>query len=415
MLYKYLLICINNHNCWDKYYNNTAIIEKIYINKQNTKKMKPSIFLLTTLIIPSMYLVLVIIISPPKPTLAFFGTGGGGRRQQPPAEVIEEIDLYDVLGLDEEASSQDIKKAFRALSLKYHPDKQPNELKRFQLISRAYEILSSEELKYVYDFSGMKGVKEHEDAKKQESQGGMDPFAAFFGGGQRRANKGNNAQVEMAVTLEQLYKGGVERFRIARRIVCRGCADDDPKAKTKERCKTCQRCPPETRMVQRQMGNGFIVQQQEQVQSKHKCKNEDKDLEVTIEKGASDGTQVLFPYASEQRPGQVPGDVIVVLKQQRHPLFERRENQLHLTLKITLKEALTGFMKTIKHLDGHDVVIKSEAGQIVQPLSTKVIKEEGMPVHEVPSQFGDLHVTFEVVFPKTLTPEVREQLSQLLP
>lgn len=242
----------------------------------------------------------------------------------------------------------------------------------------------------------------------------MDPFAAFFGGGQQRSNKGPNAQVEMQVSLEQLYLGGEETARIARRVVCRGCADDNPKAKTKERCRACGRCPPEMRVVHRQMGN-MIIQQQEQVQSKHKCKNEDKDLKVTIERGAPDGHQVTFPFASEQKPGQVPGDVIVVLKLKRHPLFERKGDALHVNMKLTLKEALTGFVKSIPHLDGRTLSIKMAPGQIVSPFQTVVYKGEGMPQHEVPSQFGDLHVTFEIAFPKSLTAEAIESLKTLLP
>jgi len=85
-------------------------------------------------------------------------------------------------------------------------------------------------------------------------------------------------------------------------------------------------------MVHRQMGNGFIVQQQEQVTSKYRCKNEDKDLEFTVERGAAPDTQITFPFASEQKPGQVPGDVNVILKQQKHHLFERKESHLHMTV-----------------------------------------------------------------------------------
>jgi len=344
--------------------------------------------------------------------LSFFG--GGGQRQHHQPAVVEEIDLYDVLGLDEDADASEIKKAFRSMSLKYHPDKNPGESTKFQQVSRAYEILSDEELKYVYDFNGMAGVKEHEERKKQGEHGGHDPFAMFFGGGQQRQNKGPNAQVEIQMTLDQIYQGAKQSARIARRIVCRGCADDNPKAKTKDRCKKCpQRCPPEVRLVQRQHGN-MIFQQQEQVQSKHHCKNEDKDLEVTIEKGVADGAQITFPYASEQRPGQVPGDVIVVLKQKKHHLFERRENHLHVTLKVTLKEALTGFTKEIPHLDGHVVPIRVAPGHIVYPFQTMVLNGEGMPLHEVPSQFGDMHVTFEVVFPKSLTEEQRDKLKEIL-
>jgi DnaJ-class molecular chaperone len=158
----------------------------------------------------------------------------------------------------------------------------------------------------------------------------------------------------------------------------------------------------------------MIFQQQEQVQSKHRCKTEDKDLTVTVEKGMSDGAQVTFKFASEQKPGQVPGDVVVSLKTKRHSVFERKDNHLHITLKVSLKEALTGFSTTITHLDGRKVPIVMKPGMIVFPFQVLVLKGEGMPVHEVSSQFGDLHVTFEITFPSSLTQEVRDTLLRIL-
>ncbi|KAH9254642.1 hypothetical protein BASA81_007399 [Batrachochytrium salamandrivorans] len=348
----------------------------------------------------------------PMCCLAFFGGHHHQQQRRPPP--VEEIDLYDVLGIDEDATAVEIKKAFRTLSLKYHPDKNPGaSTDKFTQVSRANEILSDEELKYVYDFNGMAGVKEHEDMKKQgEHGGGHDPFAQFFGHQQQRTNKGPSANVDIQITLEQMYTGATVTSRISRRIVCRGCADDNPKAKQKDRCRKCPgRCPPEIRLVQRQQGN-MIFQQQEQVQSKHHCKNEEKELEVTVEKGLKHDSQITFKHASEQKPGQVPGDVVVTLKQKKHHLFERRDNQLHVTIKITLKEALLGFTKELTHLDGHRVPVQVTG--VTYPFQVLVIKGEGMPVHEVSSQFGDLHVTFEILFPKTLTSDQQDQIRAIL-
>jgi len=83
-------------------------------------------------------------------------------------------------------------------------------------------------------------------------------------------------------------------------------------------------------------------------------------------------------------------------------------------MKITLKEALTGFSKSITHLDGHVVPIVSPPGQVISPFQVMLLQGEGMPVHEVPSQFGDLHVTFEIIFPKTLNAEQRAALEKTL-
>jgi len=336
-----------------------------------------------------------------------FGGGGGRQRQQVAVPEIEEIDLYEIMGLDEDATDKEIKKAFRKLSLKYHPDKNQGDgeaADKFREITDAYEILSDEKKKFQYDFGGMKAVKEGEKPDQ------MDFFGGLFGGGQRDSKKGGDANMESAVTLEQLYNGAVSKASIERRVVCRGCAGK--KGKKKEKCKACGRCPNEVKMVQRQMGPGFMVQQQEEVPSKEKCKNEKKVLEIVVEKGMPDGAQLRFEYASEQKPGQVPGDVIISLKQKKHPRFERKGDHLHHSMKISLKQALTGFSATILHLDGRTVDVSNKG--ITRPFQTVVVRGEGMPVHEVPSQFGDMHVTYEVEFPRELNAQQIATLRDLL-
>lgn len=339
--------------------------------------------------------------------------GGGGQRQRrqapPPPPPEPEIDLYAVLGVDEDCTDKEIKKAFRKLSLKYHPDKNlgagsAEAAKMFDSISSAYEILSDESKKYQYDFGGMAAVK------KGDQPDQMSMFGGMFGGGQQNSNKGPDMQMTFSVTLEQMYNGAEMVTEIERRIVCRGCKGK--KAKGKEKCKSCGRCPNEVRMVQRQMGPGFMVQQQEEVKSEERCKNEKKEIELLVERGASDGTEQRFPHASEQKPGQVPGDVIIIMKQKKHDRFERRGDHLHYTMKITLKESLTGFTQDVQHLDGHTVRVERKG--VTKPFLTEVKEGEGMPVHEVPSQFGDMHVTFEVEFPRTLSAEQMETLRSIL-
>merc|ERR1719502_1954389 len=225
----------------------------------------------------------------------------------------------------------------------------------------------------------------------EEGQGGgMDPFAALFGGGrQQNRNKGQEAHVELGVSLEDMYIGNEVEAHIQRRVVCRGCG---PGKKPKPKCETCGRCPDETRTVQRQMGPGMIVQQEERVASKEKCKVEDTVLKAMVERGMKEGAEIKFPRMSEQSPGQVPGDVLMKIKQKRHHLFTRDGNDLHMDMTISLKEALLGFEKTIKHLDEHVVYIESD--RIIRPGQVKRLKGEGMPLHNTPSEFGDLHVVY---------------------
>lgn len=342
-----------------------------------------------------------------------FFQGGGRRRVQQPE--VEEIDLYAVLDIDEEATDKEIKQAYRKLSLKYHPDRNAGDeaaQDKFREVSFAYEILSSSEKKFLFDQGGLALVKEGE---AEQGGGGHDPFASFFGGGGGgRGNRGQDYQMRLRLTLEELYNGVEKETRITRRVVCARCGRKPAELseKAKVRCASCGKCPAETRMVHKQMG-GFIVQQQEEVPSKEKCKTEPKTLTAQVERGMSEGQQIRFRYMSEQRPKQIPGDVVLVIAQSKHKMFERKGDHLHMTMKVSLKEALTGFTKTIVHLDGHEVEVDRE-NDITRPFQTIVLPGEGMPVHEVPSQLGDLHVTFEVVFPRKLNVQQIEALLELL-
>ena len=216
----------------------------------------------------------------------------------------------------------------------------------------------------------------------------------------RSSKKGPDARVEVEVDLEDFYNGGEVSARISRNVVCRRCTQGTPEARS-ARCRACKRCPNETRMVNRRMGPGFMVQMQEEVPSKEKCKNEAKTLTAEVEKGMGDGHEVVFERESEQRPGMIRGDVIFRLKQKSHPRFKRKGNDLETTIHLTLREALLGFRKVIRQLDGSELVVSHDG--ITRPFERRTVSGHGMPVHNVPSTSGDLHVTYEVDFPHKLT------------
>merc|ERR1719174_2146300 len=157
---------------------------------------------------------------------------------------------------------------YRKLSKDLHPDKNPSEeaRKKFNDVRDAYELLSSPETKIIYDTGGMEALQEHKKGQVQ---------------------KGDSAEHPVSIT---------------RRIVCRGCGRN-PGA---EKCKACNKCPNEVRTVQRQMGPGFVVQQQEEVKSKEFCKNEATTLHMNIEKGMKDGESITFEMMGEQKPKQIP-------------------------------------------------------------------------------------------------------------
>lgn len=125
------------------------------------------------------------------------------------------------------------------------------------------------------------------------------------------------------------------------------------------------------------------------------------------------GAQLTFPRKGEQSPGMIPGDIILVVKQEPHPRFKRKGKNLYMDMDISLKEALLGFEKTVTHLDGHEVKIKQEA--VSKPNEVLKIREEGMPVHNFPSQHGDLHVKLKLQMPKSLGEAARAAIKDNLP
>jgi len=324
----------------------------------------------------------------------------------------EDEDLYEVLGLDEEATDAQIKRAYRKLSIKYHPDKNPGNdeaARKFNTIREANEILGDPDKRILYDTGGVEAVKEAiKEDQQNQGGGGMDPFAAFFGGGQRRqqqqeggngrlkAKRGPNFEAALDVSLEDAYNGGTVHTNINRRVVCRGCRN-----KNSGKCAECGRCPNEVKMVQMQMAPGFLVNQQQEVPSKEKCKEATTTLEAVIEKGMGDGAKITFERMSEQKPGEIPGDVVFKVKVKKHARFTRRGNDLHMDMDISLTEALLGFKKTIRHLDGRSVEL--EVSGVTGPYETKRIQGEGMPHHEVTSVKGDLFVKMKVNFPRKLS------------
>jgi len=294
-------------------------------------------------------------------------------------------DLYKALDLPDDAEDAAVKKAYRKLSIQYHPDKNPDQASqaRFNEIRDAYEILNDPDKKILYDTGGMSAVRKHEKGEVEKS----DDFEAQFD-----------------VTLEELYTGETKKVSINRRVVCRGCRlrPQDPK------CKGCGRCPDEVKRVNVQMGP-FVTQQEQQVPSKEKCKQDDAELEVNIEKGMRGGEKVNFPRMADQRPGMLPGSLVLQLKAKDNPKFKRRGDNLHMDLSISLREALLGFEQTVRHLDGHTVVLRQE--RVTQENQVAVIKGEGMPLRDDPSSFGDLHIRISVKFPSTLTASQKEAVA----
>merc|ERR1719181_2097059 len=285
-----------------------------------------------------------------------------------------EKDLYGILGVHEEATDGEIKRAYRKLSKELHPDKNPGAEARekFNEVRDAYEILNNPEQKILYDTGGMEAIQEHKKGQVQ---------------------KGETHEHQASVTLEMLYSGTSSPVSMTRRVVCIGCSRNP----NQEKCRSCSRCPNEVRTVQRQMGPGFIVQQQEEVKSNEKCKSQQETLTLQVEQGMRDGDSITFEMMGEQKPKMIPGDVVFKLKCAKHKVFTRRGNDLTMKMSIPLRQALLGFEKTIKHLDGHELKIRRDG--VTKPGAVMKVDGEGMPHRDDPESYGALHIEFSIEFP----------------
>jgi len=298
-----------------------------------------------------------------------------------------DLDHYEALEIDDAAVEADIKKAYRKLSIKYHPDKNPSEAWRFDAIREAYEVLSDPKKRVLYDTGGMETVKQAEQGKVQA---------------------GDNIQIEVPVTLADLYRGAQRKARARRRIVCRRCRQRrDP-----EKCKGCGACPS-TFHMQNTLRNNMIYRNRVEVPSKEDCRMETTELDVAVEQGANDKDRVFFKNQASQMPGQIPGDIIVSLKRSDtgNAKFKRVGDDLRFPLEISLREAMLGFKRRIRHLDDHIVEVSSESvtrhGQVIR------IGGEGMPVKDTPSAFGDLDLVVSVNFPAQFTENERKEIAGL--
>ncbi|KAG9487250.1 hypothetical protein GDO78_007232 [Eleutherodactylus coqui] len=246
----------------------------------------------------------------------------------------------------------------------------------------------------------------------------MDIFDMFFGGGghMNREKRGKNVVHQLAVSLEDMYKGSSRKLALQKNVICDKCEGRGGKKGAVEKCAICK-----GRGIQihvQQIGPGMVQQVQtmcsecrgegERINPKDRCKQcngnkvvrEKKILEVHIEKGMKDGQKIVYHGEGDQEPGLEPGDVVIVLDQRDHEVYQRQDNNLIMKMEILLVEALCGFKRTIETVDGRTLLITSLPGEVLKHGNLKCIQNEGMPLQRDPFEKGLLIVQFSVTFPE---------------
>lgn len=357
---------------------------------------------------------------------------------------VEEVDLYEVLGISSGASKVEIKKAYHKAALAHHPDKAAEEDRpeaeiRFKAAKRAYEILHDDQKRGLYDTHGMAafdpsrggGMGEGPDmddifAQMFGGMGGMGGMPGFGGmpgmggmpGGRNVPRKGRSVEQEYEVSLEELYKGKTTKFTNTKNIICSLCKGTGGKAGSKSHdCGVCN--GRGAKAVLRQVGPGLVTQETvpcgncqgsgQVIPDKQRCKKckgnkvveSKKVLELYIPRGARQGESIVLAGEADQLPDQEPGDIIFTLTETAHEVFERAGADLRAELKVSLVEALTGFNRVVvTHLDGRGLKlhVQQPDGNVLRPGQVLKIPGEGMPVKKSDAK-GDLYLVVDVEFP----------------
>lgn len=339
-------------------------------------------------------------------------------------------DYYEVLGVERGADKKEIKKKYRSLANKYHPDKNPeNEetLEKFKEIAEAYEILSSEEKRDAYDRFGHEGVS-GQGGFGGGGQGGFsdifgDVFGDIFGGqggGGSRARRGSDLRYTLELDLEQAVWGCEEKIRIPTLVDCKPCDGSGAKKGTKP--KTCQTCQGQGQV---RMSQGFFSVQQTCPQCHGQgqvisdpctsCRGqgrtqEYKTLSVKIPAGVDTGDRIRLSGEGEAGDHGAPsGDLFVQVSVRQHAIFERDGANLHCDVPISFATAALGGEIDVPTLDGRvrlKVTPECQTGKLFR-LRNKGVK----PVRG--GAVGDLICRVTVETPVKLTERQKELLKEL--
>lgn len=348
-------------------------------------------------------------------------------------------DYYEILEVAKNASEEDIKKAYRKLAIKFHPDKNPDDKKaedKFKEAAEAYEVLGNAEKRKRYDQFGHAGVG---GANGGFNGGGMnmdDIFSQFgdifggafggFAGGRssgRRVTRGTNLRVKVKLNLQDIANGVEKKIKVTKHVSCKTCNGSGAKNGQFDTCRTCNGTGAITRVQQTILGamqtqstcntcngEGRIV--------KDKCNTchgdgivrEEEVISINIPAGVAEGMQLSMQGKGNAAPrGGINGDLLIVIEEEEHPHLKREGNHLIYYLNIGFPDAALGTTVEIPTIEAK-AKIKIDPGT----QSGKVLRLKGKGLPDVNSYGrGDLLVEISIYTPTHLSAEEKNTLEQL--
>ena len=365
--------------------------------------------------------------------------------------MAEKRDYYEVLGVDKNASAEDIKKAYRKKAIQYHPDKNPGDKEaeeKFKEAAEAYEVLSDPQKRQRYDQFGMAGMQ----GAGGFSGGGMsmeDIFTHFgdifhgagfdlgdigemFMGGRggsrgQRVRRGSDMRVKVHLTLEEIANGCEKKIKVRKLVQCKDC---NGSGSADGRTDTCPTCKVSGRVIRQQRGIFGMMQVQSECENcggegtiiRNKCTKcggqgvlrDEEIITITIPAGVSGGMQLTVPGKGNAAPrGGVNGDLLVLIEEEEHKDFVRQESDLVYNLLLDMPTAVLGGQVQIPTLSG-DVKITITPG--TQPGKVLRMRGKGLPrIDQYGRNYGvgDLLINVGVYIPERLNKDERKLIEQL--
>ena len=362
--------------------------------------------------------------------------------------MAEEVDYYKILGVEKNATADEIKKAYKKVAIKYHPDRNPGDKEaetKFKQAAEAYDVLRDPDKRARYDQFGAAGVNGAGGFGGFGGQGmdindifshfgdifGDMGFGGFggFGGGRRSSRpqyRGGDLRLKVKLSLNEIATGVTKKFKVRKSVVCEECGGTGcEKGHNPETCTTCNGQGYVLRsqrsflgMVQTQEacptcgGEGTII--------KHKCKkcngegivNGEEIVEIKIPAGVAEGMVVnVQGKGHAAKRGGVPGNIQVLIEEEPHPELIRDDNDLIYNLLLTVSQATLGDTVEVPTLDGH-ARIKIEPG--TQPGTALRLRGKGLPaVQGYGYGKGDIVVNISVYIPETLSKEEKHAFQDM--
>jgi molecular chaperone DnaJ len=352
-------------------------------------------------------------------------------------------DYYELLGVDKNASADDLKKAYRKLAIKYHPDKNPGDKEaeeKFKEIAEAYSVLSDADKKARYDRFGHEGVGgaggygggggfNMEDIFSQFGDifGDSSPFSSFFGGGgggRRAVRKGSDLRIKLKLDLEEVANGVEKKIKVKRYVACKSCQGNGSKnGNSLQNCATCSGSGQIKRVQQTMLGqmvttntchtcNGegkVVVERCEACFGEGRILEEDM-LSIKIPAGVGEGMQLsMTGKGNVPTRGGVAGDLLIQIEEAEHPTLKRDGNNIIYDLVLNFAEVALGSDVEVPAI-GSKVKINIKAGT----QAGEVLRLKGKGIKDINGYgVGDQLIYVNIYTPKNLSSEEVEILERL--